>query len=405
MRSSTCTATPRRQFDSLAEPGERRPGRRDARADAPRDHRPRPDRRRAARPATRRRPDLTIIVGEEIRTADGDLIALFLERPSRPGCRRARRSPRSAAQGGLVGIPHPFDRFRGSLLRTRGWQALAPLVDWVEAHNARRRRRIGNEQAAAFALEQGLPGVAVSDAHTVLEVGVAYTVARRGPVDRRRAAGALPTVELVPGRAIVYRPAAARRSRSSSIALRGNGRVRPTAGPERHGTVDRWRDAPTSPTSTTRGPADRPDRPRRRPLAPRAPPTPRASADRDRSSACRSAAGCASRARSSRSSLPIVLLVAVRRALPGSSSTSSRARSLQREPAAAARRVRRSSTSGFPLRGCAGRCSCAGRGFRIEGPRLDRDHLHLVAGQLPRSGQARRRLSGVPAQDQQPGRR
>ena len=34
----------------------------------------------------------------------------------------------------------------------------------------------GNEQAAEFAREHGLPGVAVSDAHTTLEVGVAYTV-------------------------------------------------------------------------------------------------------------------------------------------------------------------------------------------------------------------------------------
>ena len=34
----------------------------------------------------------------------------------------------------------------------------------------------GNEQAAAFAREHGLPGVAVSDAHSTLEVGVAYTV-------------------------------------------------------------------------------------------------------------------------------------------------------------------------------------------------------------------------------------
>ena len=42
-----------------------------------------------------------------------------------------------------------------------------------------------------------------------------------------------------------------------------------------------------------------------------------------------------------------------------------------------------------------------GTGFRTRVRDCDRDHLHLVARQLPRSGQARRRLPGLPAQDQQ----
>ena len=78
-------------------------------------------------------------------------------------------------QGGLVGIPHPFDRYRNSLLREASLDSLAGLVDWVETWNARIVGRAGNEQAAAFALEHGLPGMAVSDAHSTLEVGVAYT--------------------------------------------------------------------------------------------------------------------------------------------------------------------------------------------------------------------------------------
>ena len=116
-----------------------------------RDHRPRPDRRRAA--GARRRPDgLTVIVGEEIRTADGDLIALFLERAgARPGCRRARRSPRSASRAASWGSP---TRSTGSAARCSTdprLEAIAPLVDWVEAHNARIVGGAGNERAAAFA--------------------------------------------------------------------------------------------------------------------------------------------------------------------------------------------------------------------------------------------------------------
>jgi predicted metal-dependent phosphoesterase TrpH len=105
------------------------------------------------------------------------------------------------AQGGLVGIPHPFDRFRGSMLVDPRLEAMGPLVDWVEAHNARVVGGSGNERAAAFAREHGLPGVAVSDAHSVLEVGVASTVLEGDPSTPQGLLAALTNVELVQGRA------------------------------------------------------------------------------------------------------------------------------------------------------------------------------------------------------------
>ena len=147
-------------------------------------------------------PDgLTVIVGEEIRTADGDLIALFLERAVAPH-RPARETIEEVrAQGGLVGIPHPFDRFRGSMLKDPRLEAMAAMVDWVEAHNARVVGGTGNERAQQFALEMGLPGVAVSDAHSIIEVGVAYTALDGDPSTPEGLLAALTNVELVPGRA------------------------------------------------------------------------------------------------------------------------------------------------------------------------------------------------------------
>jgi predicted metal-dependent phosphoesterase TrpH len=148
-------------------------------------------------------PDgLTVIVGEEIRTADGDLIAAFLERPIAPGMPAAETIAAVREQGGLVGIPHPFDRFRGSLLRDARMASLAPLVDWVEAYNARLLGG-GNDTAAEFAIANGLPGIAVSDAHSVLEVGVAYTVLSGDPSTPAGLLAALTGPELVPGRASV----------------------------------------------------------------------------------------------------------------------------------------------------------------------------------------------------------
>ena len=147
-------------------------------------------------------PDgLMVIVGEEVKTADGDLIALFLERAVPPG-RSARATIEAVrAQGGLVGIPHPFDTFRGSMLKNPGLEAMGQLVDWVEAHNARVVGGSGNERAAAFARELGLPGVAASDAHSVLEVGVAYNVVEGDPSTPEGLLAALQRIEIVPGRA------------------------------------------------------------------------------------------------------------------------------------------------------------------------------------------------------------
>jgi predicted metal-dependent phosphoesterase TrpH len=173
-------------------------------------------------------PDgLTVIIGEECRTSDGDLICLFLDRAVAPGRPATETIAEVREQGGLVGIPHPFDRFRSSVLRDGGLSELAGLVDWVEVHNARLIGG-GNEKAAEFAREHRLAGVAVSDAHSVLEVAVSYSVmtGRPGTADGLRAA--LPSARIVPGRASyvarVMTPVA-----KVIQAARGNGRVHPTA--------------------------------------------------------------------------------------------------------------------------------------------------------------------------------
>ncbi len=147
-------------------------------------------------------PDgLVVIIGEEVKTADGDLIALFLQRAVAPGRSARATIAEVREQGGLVGIPHPFDRFRGSMLKDPRLVAIGSLVDWVEAYNARLVGGSGNDRAAAFARELGLPGVAVSDAHSVLEVGVAYTAMDGDPGTPHGLLAALESIELVPGRA------------------------------------------------------------------------------------------------------------------------------------------------------------------------------------------------------------
>ena len=168
-------------------------------------------------------PELSVIVGEEVKTRDGDLICAFLERAIAPGMSAAETIAAAREQGGLVGIPHPFDGHRGSLLRDPALEDLVATVDWVETHNARVVGK-GNEQAAELAHETGVPGVAVSDAHSIMEIGVAYAILDGDPSTAAGLLAALPPAELVVGRASLYvrlwTPVAKGVNR-----LRGNGRV------------------------------------------------------------------------------------------------------------------------------------------------------------------------------------
>lgn len=168
---------------------------------------------------------LTIIVGEEVRTRDGDLICVFLQRAIPPGLSATDTISAAREQGALVGIPHPFDRLRGSLLRDARLDSLGASVDWVETHNARLLGR-GNERAADYARDHGVAGVAVSDAHSILEIGVAYTALEGDLSTPAGLLAALAHRQLVPGRASfvirAWTPVAKLVQRS-----RGNRRVRP----------------------------------------------------------------------------------------------------------------------------------------------------------------------------------
>ena len=64
----------------------------------------------------------------------------------------------------------------------------------------------GNERAAEFAATTGMSGVAVSDAHTAMEVGVAYIALDGDPSTPAGLLAALPEAELVTRPRVVLRP-------------------------------------------------------------------------------------------------------------------------------------------------------------------------------------------------------
>ncbi len=111
------------------------------------------------------------------------MIALYLERPVPSGLDLATTVAAIRDQGGLVGLPHPFDANRPSvaadLERPDQQGELAALIDYVEVHNGRVRASRANERATEFAMRFGIPGVTASDAHSEAEVGRCVTVVER----------------------------------------------------------------------------------------------------------------------------------------------------------------------------------------------------------------------------------
>jgi len=77
-------------------------------------------------------------------------------------------------QGGLVVIPHPYDRMRRSTLKSSALQEALELADAVEVFNSRTVVSRYNVEAVRIASRLGLPGTAGSDAHLAVELGAAW---------------------------------------------------------------------------------------------------------------------------------------------------------------------------------------------------------------------------------------
>lgn len=114
---------------------------------------------------------LQIIVGEEVRTAEGEITGLFLKEAVPGGLTALETVQRIKEQGGLVYVPHPFDRLRGSVLLPRALQEVLPYVDIIEVYNSRNILPQDNSRALVFAREHGLAPAGGSDAHIPYEVG------------------------------------------------------------------------------------------------------------------------------------------------------------------------------------------------------------------------------------------
>jgi len=123
-------------------------------------------------------PEL-VILGEEIMTTQGELLAYFVSEEVPAGLSPTEAIARLRAQGAAISVSHPFDRLRKGAWREADLAAIAPLVDAVEVFNARCIFPDDKARALAFAREHAKLGTVGSDAHSHWELGRAtLTVAR-----------------------------------------------------------------------------------------------------------------------------------------------------------------------------------------------------------------------------------
>jgi predicted metal-dependent phosphoesterase TrpH len=115
-------------------------------------------------------PEL-VIVGEEIMTRQGEILAFFVQEQVPPGLEALQTIDILSQQEAFISVSHPFDLLRGGRWELSDLEAIAPLVDAVEVLNARCMHGGYNEQAQTFARLHDLPGTAGSDAHALFELG------------------------------------------------------------------------------------------------------------------------------------------------------------------------------------------------------------------------------------------
>jgi predicted metal-dependent phosphoesterase TrpH len=122
-----------------------------------------------------------VIVGEEVSTAEGHLLALFIERPLPPRRPAAQTIAAIHAQGGLAVAAHPYDWLvpsmgLHSLLQHRDPPQAKWELDGIETFNAGALLPDMNARAKVAARALSLPAIGGSDSHHLATVGSGYTI-------------------------------------------------------------------------------------------------------------------------------------------------------------------------------------------------------------------------------------
>ncbi len=124
-----------------------------------------------AHEARARANGIKVIVAEEVKTASqGEVIGLFIEEKIPRGMTLAETIAEIRRQGGLVYVPHPFDRMH-SVPDYEHLLEVVEDVDAIEVFNPRVAFSAFNEEAARFAAKYRVVAGAGSDSHVAQGLG------------------------------------------------------------------------------------------------------------------------------------------------------------------------------------------------------------------------------------------
>jgi hypothetical protein len=116
-----------------------------------------------------------IIICEEVRTRYGEIMGMFLQEDIPDKITVDETIKRIRGQGGLVCIPHPYDRVRPSAFRNEKMlEELADRVDIIEVFNSRSLFPGAERKARSLAQRHGKLISYGSDGHSPSEIGCAF---------------------------------------------------------------------------------------------------------------------------------------------------------------------------------------------------------------------------------------
>jgi predicted metal-dependent phosphoesterase TrpH len=115
-------------------------------------------------------PEL-VIVGEEIMTTRGEILAAFVSEEIHQGLTPQETIRLLKEQGAFISVSHPFDKRRKGHWQEEHLLEILPQVDAVEVYNSRCWLPRFNEEARQFAEKHNVAGTVGSDAHAAFELG------------------------------------------------------------------------------------------------------------------------------------------------------------------------------------------------------------------------------------------
>lgn len=114
---------------------------------------------------------LKVIIGEEILTKRGEITGLYLKEEIPPFLSLEETISKIREQGGLIYLPHPFDKNRKTALKISLLDPAWREIDIIEVFNSRCISQLANERAYEICKTKGLLPGAGSDAHSPWEIG------------------------------------------------------------------------------------------------------------------------------------------------------------------------------------------------------------------------------------------